>query len=339
VQQREIAARSGVSASTVSRALNEVGGSNSEARQRVLTVARELGYWDSASRGQRGVRHLGLFTRAVPTAALDDPFHADSFYLRGVEAECRRRAIHLSYTVLEPGLEATTFVLDKVKHNTIDTVLFLAVEDEGLLRAVNAAGVRAALLNADLPGLPVDTFLPDNAGGAALGVRHLLDHGHRRILHVTAPIRRTIRRRLQAYQATLEEVGIAPDPALLCEVPAGLPEAYEAMIRWLRSRPPNFTAASCRNDLTAMALIRALRESGRRVPRDVSVVGYGDVPLAAFTDPPLTTVRVEHEELGALAVRRLIDRALDPGLTPVRFEIATRLVVRESVAPVPQPAP
>lgn len=79
-------------------------------------------------------------------------------------------------------------------------------------------------------------------------------------------------------------------------------------------------------------MLRALQEAGRRVPEDISVVGFDDMGLAALLSPPLTTVRVEREGLGALAVRRLLERAADPGLTPIRVALGTRLVERQSVA-------
>lgn len=337
VQQREIATRTGVSISTVSRVLNNVGGINDEVRRRVLAAAGELGYWEGLPRTQSTLHHLGLFVTALPTPSSLDPFHADLFYLKGIEAECRRQSIHLSYTVVEPGPGSSAFVLDKVKHNHIDAALFLAVEDQAFIEAIVATGLQAALINAEQPDLLVDTFLPDNTGGAALAVRHLLQQGHRRILYVTSLTRRTTRRRLEAYWATLEEAGLAPDPALVLELPidlAGLAEATELMKARLTAGPLDFSAVFCRNDVTTIAMMRALQEVGLRIPHDISIVGYDDIPIAAFTHPPLTTVRVEREELGALAVRRLTARALDPQLTPVRFELATRLIVRQSVLPL-----
>lgn len=100
---------------------------------------------------------------------------------------------------------------------------------------------------------------------------------------------------------------------------------------WRRIRP--LTAVICFNDFAAMGAIRALGMAGLRVPEDVSVVGFDDLALAAVVTPPLTTVRIEREELGALAVRRLLDRAVLPGLTPIRVELATWLIERQSVAP------
>jgi DNA-binding LacI/PurR family transcriptional regulator len=99
--------------------------------------------------------------------------------------------------------------------------------------------------------------------------------------------------------------------------------------------PHDFTAVFCRNDLTALALLRVLREAGLRVPEDVSVVGFDDLQIATLTDPPLTTIRVERERLGAMAVQRLAERIQQPALPAIRVELATCLISRQSVAAAP----
>jgi len=331
IQQREIAARAGVSISTVSRVLNGVTGISETLQQRVLSAAAELGYQGIADTIQRKVQSVTLLTD-LPLEPLLDPFHAD--ILSGVEAECRRQGIHMSYAATSAGSTSSTFVLERIKQNRVGGIILLSVDDSLLIEQCIALGVPIVLINAEHPGLPIDTFLPDNQFGPLLAMRHLIEQGHRRILHLTHIVRRTIQRRHEAYRAALEEAGIPYDPALVVDTNISAEGGYEVTKRILAENKLDFTAIFCANDITAIGVLRAMQEAGRSVPEDVSVVGYDDIAMAAFLSPPLTTVRIEREELGSLAVRRLIERATSPILTPIRVELAARLVKRQSVGRV-----
>ena len=328
VQQRDIAERAGVSVSTVSRVLNDVGGVSETVRQRVLAVAAELGYEPGSAPRLRRV----MLVRPWPDVSLNT-FYSD--VLDGVEAECRRLGGQLHYTVAEPGPAGRQRFREALKGSQADGVVLVRVDDAAWIEELLALDLNLVLINAWHPGLPVDTFLPDNVAGACLAVEHLLAHGHRRILHVTSLARPTIRQRFEAYRAAL---GADYDPALLFDMPGDFTMTTEGghahMQRFLADDPPPFTAIFCGNDDTAIGVLRAVQEAGLRVPEDVSLVGYDDLPVASFLVPPLTTVRIERRELGMLAVRRLADRVSSPGLTPIRVELATRLIVRQSVATI-----
>lgn len=330
--QRHIAERAGVSISTVSRVLSNAGGISDAVQQRVLRAAEELGMRSDVLKSHIKLRHVSLFTTQMHPSL--DPFYAD--VLTGIEAECRRQGLHLSYAVVEPGPAGTTFIFDKVKQNHIDGLLLLAIDDRELVERVLDQGLHAVLINAEHPALPIDTFVPDNDIGARLAVQHLIAHGHRRILHLTPAHRPTILRRLTGYRTALEEAGITYDPTLIIKTPMLPEEAYATMHALLGAASLDFTAIFCAGDDIAMGVLRALQEAGQRIPQDVSIVGFNDMPIAAFLSPPLTTVRIEREELGALAVRRLIDRAAQPAQTPFRLELATRLIERQSVAAAAQ---
>jgi len=335
-RQREIAAHAGVSISTVSRVFNKAPNISAATTQRVLSAAAELGYPTELLRSHTRLEHVTLLSRfpQSPNGPALEAFHAD--ILGGVEAECRRQGTHFSYTAIEDDARSSSIVLDKVKRNQIDGLLLLAIDNRALVEQVLAADLPVVIINADHPGLPVDTLLPDNEGGPWLAVNHLVACGHRRILHVTHLERRTLRRRHKAYRAALEAAGVAYDPALVLDTQAYQDEAYSAMHEWLARDHPPFTAVFCANDSLAAGVIRALHETGRHVPDDVSVVGFDDMPIAALLAPPLTTIRINREELGVLAVRRLVDRAALPTLTPMRFELGTHLIERQSVARVQQ---
>lgn len=333
VQQREIAERAGVSVSTVSRVLNQLEGVSDEVRQRVLAAAAELGGGLYALAAARTLQHV-LLVRPWPQIPLAT-FYAD--ILDGVEAACRDLNARLSYAAVDLDSRGRAHLRDTVQKSGVEGLILVAVDDPALLEEALAFDLPVVVINAWHPALPVDLFLPDNHIGPRLAVRHLIEHGHHRILHVTSLQRPTIRHRCESYRAALEEAGIPYDPALVFDMHDRInmmtvEDAYGQMQRFLHESPPDFTAAFCGNDSTAIGVMRALQEAGRRIPQDVSIVGYDDVPMAPFLSPPLTTVRIEREELGMLAVQRLAQRVANPALTPIRVELATRLISRESVA-------
>ncbi len=331
VRLAAIAARAGVSISTVSRVLNGVPTISAPVRRRVLDCAASLGYRATPEPPPVGsVRHIGFFVTFPPASASLSPFYGD--ILDGVERECRTRGLHLSYTVLDRVENAPDALLARVAENRIDAGLFLSLDDRPLIAAVARGGLPAVIVNAEHPGSSLDTFVPDNHAGGYDATRHLIAQGHRRILHLTLLHRATFHQRLDGYKAALAEAGIPFDPSLVLETPLDTEAADEALRRRLATGR-DFTAVFCTNDLAAIGALRALRAARLRVPEECSLVGYDDIPMAAYTDPPLTTMRVARRELGALALRRLVDRAADPVLTPIRVTLACRLIERASVAP------
>jgi LacI family transcriptional regulator len=330
IQQREIATRAGVSVSTVSRVLNNVAGISDALQRRVLEAAAELGYAPSRPALNGGLHTVSLFTN-LPAAPLFDPFHAD--ILSGIEMECRRHGIHLNIATVAPAPESTAFVIERIRQTSTEGLLLLSVDDRPLVEYVLGLDLPVVTINAEYPDLQIDSFLPDNYYGALIGMRHLIKQGHCHILHITYLKRRTIKRRHEAYRAALVEAGISYDPALVVDLPGlGAEEAYNGLDALLQEQPPNFTAIFCANDTAAMGALRVLQEHGLRVPEDMSVIGFDDISGAAFLTPPLTTVRIERAELGVLAVRRLVERAANPQLTPMRAELVCRLIERQSVA-------
>jgi DNA-binding LacI/PurR family transcriptional regulator len=331
IQLSEIAQLAGVSTSTVSRVLNNKADTISEELQRrVLAAVAELN--PEQNPVPKSLEHVGLVSSKLMDPSID-PFHTG--ILAGIEAECRRQGIHFSFTLLKPELETIPYLMDKVKQNHIDGLIFLAVDNRELLEQFLQQDLPAVLVNARHLELPMDTFLPDNQTGTTLVVNHLIKNGHRRIMHVNALDRWTVRLRHLVYRNVLEEAGLVYDPALVLKIASnGANEAYEGMKQFLANNPPDFSAVFCVNDLAAIGVMKALREANLAVPTDISVVGYDDIAIVEFTDPPLTTIKVEREALGVKALKGLLDRAANPKQVPFCLELACQLIERQSVAPV-----
>ncbi|GHO96866.1 LacI family transcriptional regulator [Reticulibacter mediterranei] len=331
LRQRDIAQAANVSISTVSRVLSNVDGISQHVRERVLKAAASLGYQPTDEK----LHSIHLFT---DIKLADSPFYHN--IMAGIEAECRRHDIALHYMVVERGPDSRAHVLEKIMQHTTDGLVFVAQDDRELLEQALTYNFRIVLVNAEHEGLPIDTVLPDNQVGPLLAMRHMIKHGHRSILHVTSLKRITLRRRYDAYRAALAEAGIVYDPRLVLALdePFNMASAYERL-KSLLAEPhsfsthfPSFTAVFCANDLSAMGVARALQEADLRIPQDISLVGYDDLPMAEFMSPPLTTVRVDCQALGTFAIQRLIERAAHPDSIPIRVELFSRLIERQSVA-------
>ena len=333
VQQRDIAESAGVSISTVSRVLNNVQGISDELRQHVIGAATRLGYYDSIAPTK--LQHIARFTRTFTTSLDLDTFH--TAVLHGVEAECRQHDIQLSYSIVEPGETGTTLILKKIKERQIEGALLVSIDNRELVRQLLDLDVPIVVINDDYRGLPVDTFLPDNFTGGLQATQYLLAHGHSRILHITSTARArrlTLHQRFEGYRVALQEAGIPFDRGLYLESVLDV-EVVRAEVHKLLASGCQFSGVFCANDEAAIGAMRALQDMGKRVPEDVSVIGFDDIATAALLTPALTTLHVDCKGMGMLATRRLIDRFLDPDCTPIRVELTCKLIERQSVDRMP----
>jgi LacI family transcriptional regulator len=201
------------------------------------------------------------------------------------------------------------------------------VDDVALFELVRAGF--PIVLQGSLPGVDVTSVDVDNTAAARGAVEHLIGLGHRRIACITnAPIVYTAANaRLEGYRQALAAAGIEADPELIEEADFDAASGHAAMARLLART--SFDAAFVASDVVALGAIGALREAGLRVPGDVSIVGFDDIALAAYFDPPLTTVRLPAFELGQAAGRALLERIAEPAMAH-RTLLPTELIVRAS---------
>jgi DNA-binding LacI/PurR family transcriptional regulator len=328
----DVAARAGVSRTTVSFVLNDRAntGIAEETRERVLQAAADLGYHaHGAARALAGGQSMtiGLVLLQTQDQVASDALLAET--LLGIGDEARADGYRVLVEAVSPDGQRYS---DIVRSRRVDGLIVSGPRaDDAELRGIVRDGF-PVILQGSLPGLPVPSVDVDNRTGAASAVAHLVGLGHRRIGLVTnAPLDYTAADdRLAGYRDALRAGGITPADGLIAEGAFDAASGYAAMRHLLR-RAPDLTAVFVASDIVAFGALRALREAGRRVPEDVSVVGFDDVPLARHFDPPLTTVRLPARGLGAAAGRALIDRLAGRPVTN-RTLLATELVVRESTA-------
>lgn len=321
-----VAARAGVSKSSVSRVINGETTVAPQIRDVVMRAVNELGYVPNGAARNLVTRRtdtLAVVVSDPPQGVVsDDPLF--SAVVRAVSRELETAGKRLVLMLAESD-RSRTRVVQYIAGGHVDGVLLVALHGTDPLPAALAR-----------QGLPVVSFnrtsaqdVPyvalDNAGGAALAVRHLLERGRRRIATITGPLELyEARERLDGYRQTLRDTGRRSIVALGDFTRASGAEA----MRQLLEDDPGLDAVFAANDLMAIGALRTLRQAGRRVPEDVAVIGFDDIEAASYTSPALTSVRSPMADQATAAVHLLLG-LIDGGPTgPVIMP--NELVVRES---------
>ena len=305
----EVAKLAGVSRTTVSFVLNGVAAANISAatQARVLEAARDLGYVPAAA-GRTlasGRTHtLGLFICHAEHLQID-AFIPQALY--GLNEKSRKHGFKVIVEAVEDPAKPDAY-LELVRAKQVDGLVVLnpRSNDEGLRKLVLENFPLVIMGASELPeAYTVSTR--DNSISAERATEHLIALGHTRIAHITygGLVYQGADERFRGYRQALEKAGIPFDPALLRVGDYSAASGFAAMTSLLEART-DFSAVFVSNDTVAFGAMAALREHGRRIPEDVAVVGYDDVPLAAYAAPPLTTVRSPALEHGRLATEMLI---------------------------------
>jgi LacI family transcriptional regulator len=319
-----VAAAAGVSPSTVSRILNGTAVVSAEKRRAVDEAIARLGFVPNpAARGLAGGR---TFSVGVVTQAIDSPFYGVA--MRGIEDQLAQAGYSPLYVSGHWDSASEAASIETLRARRVDGLIVLTgrLSDATLAECAQSLPVVVTGRRLRAPGLYALDF--DNFEGGRLATHHLLALGHRRIAFITGdPPHPDTKERQRGYRAALKAAGQSPDPDLV--VPGQYTEesGLRAVERLLDSRKP-FTAIFAANDQMAFGAALALHRRGIRVPLDVSLVGFDDLPGAGFTIPPLSTVHHPSYELGQLAASALLH--LLKGQTPIERLPAPRFIVRAS---------
>ena len=331
VSVKDVAARSGVSFQTTSKVLNGKGSVSDQTRARILQVASELGYVPNLQ--ARSLVMQRTLTVGVITGDFSDP--GLSRLLAGAEQEARRQGYGVLITSVEPEGSGTEYALPAMMERRVDGILFAApqMEDDHALSHVLDAALPVVSIN-HIAGGAIATVGPNDERAGYLATRHLLELGHRTIATVTGIRgRRLAQSRLRGYRRALDEAGVASDNDLV-EAGGEQVAGGNAAASRLLARRADLTAIFCHHDLAALGVMAALRDAGRRVPEDCSLVSCDDLGMAAHTTPPLTTVHMPFYETGAEAMRLLLRMVGDPSAKPRKLLLPVQLIVRGSTAGV-----
>jgi DNA-binding LacI/PurR family transcriptional regulator len=326
---KDIARLAKVSHSTVSRALHNSPLINRKTTEKIQRIARESGYRVSAV--ARGLVTRRTHTLGVVVTTISDPFVGD--VVSGIQEAADQSGYSVLLAESDTDAERERLAVRSFAERRVDGIVVTASRVGALyLPLLAEMKVPIVLINNQYPGEFVHSVMIENVRASRDATAHLIALGHRRIAYIGDEFgRQSDAERLAGYRDTLRHAGIRFSRELVVQGDSRPERACIAMHRLLAlPKPP--TAVFCYNDLTALGALRAIRATGRRVPHDVSVVGFDDVLIASYTDPPLTTVRQPRRRMGTLAMESLLrlmsgDEAVD------NIKVPAELIVRESTAP------
>ena len=321
----DVAELAGVSHQTVSRVLHDSSQVREDTRERVLAAIRELDYRpNSVARALATGRskRLGVVT-------FDTTLYGPASTLHGIEHAAHDAGYGVSISSLRAlNRDTVLAAISELRGQGVDGIAVIAPMRAGVeaLRHVPSDFAVVAVQSGPSASIPVATV--DQKAGAAAATRHLLELGHKTVWHLAGPSDwREAEERVTGWRSVLESAG-APIPAILRG--DWTPRSGYELGRDLL-QIPGLTAVFVANDQMALGLLRQLREAGRNVPRDLSIVGFDDIPEAAYFTPPLTTIRQDFTELGRRCLQILLGR-IEGEKVPKRVVVEPALVVRESTA-------
>ncbi|MHA6720307.1 LacI family DNA-binding transcriptional regulator [Sphingomonas sp. RS6] len=322
---RDVARRAQVSVASVSRALNGLSNVRGETRERILEAAAELGYVPHA-----GARSLSL-SRAHSIGVVLPDLHGEFFSecVRGMDREASKRGYLLLLSNLHADGEQAMKAL-RAMRGRVDGLLVMAphIAPNALAQALPPA-LPAVLINCPNAVTGHSTFCVDNRLGAGVVMRHLVETGHRRIVHLAGPDGNIdAQERAQGYLAAMAE--LLPEVAPTIVAGDFNESAGDLIAQRIVAGEIDCDAVFAANDMMALGCLHGLRRGGKRVPEDIAVAGFDDVPLARYMD--LTTVQVRIADLGAYAVAELIDQLEGKSPGGDQIPLAPALVVRTSTA-------
>jgi DNA-binding LacI/PurR family transcriptional regulator len=316
----------GVSHQTVSRVINGSPHVRPETRDRVLTAMVELGYRpNSVARALVTGR-----SRTLGVVSFDTTLYGPASTLFGIE----RAAHEAGYFIIVASLRAldrpsVADAVERLRRHGVDGILAITPLEEAADALLHAPGDAPLLAVEAGPEDAVPVVAVDQFTGAAQATRHLLDLGHETVWHIAGPWDfLEARERLAGWRETLEQAGLEPPEPLAGDWSAR--SGYDLGRRL--STDSSVSAIFVANDQMALGVLRAMHESGRRIPDEVSVVGFDDIPEAPFFLPPLTTVRQDFDEVGSRSVRLLLRMIDDGERMPSAPRVEPELIVRSSTS-------
>ena len=324
----DVARLAGVSHQTVSRVVNGSSGIRPETRERVAAAIEQLGYRPNTAARALAKGRSGI----VGVIGVGSTLFGPATIQRSIEVAARERGLFASSVSLTAlSRDLLDDCVEHLRRQGVDGIIIVAGQDDALAVARGrTAGVPVVLVEGDLSRSPW-TVGVDQVAGARLAVRHLVGLGHREIAHLAGPDDwAEARARRHGWQTELAAAGLRPAEAQHGDWSAA--SGYEAGRRLLEQ--PAVTAVFTANDQLAVGLLLALHEGGRRVPEDVSVVGFDDQPEAAFLVPPLTTVRQDFRAVGVRAVA-VVEAAIAGAAVGSPGLVLPELVIRRSTRPAP----
>jgi LacI family transcriptional regulator len=326
---RDVAARAGVSVTTVSHTLNATRFVSDAAKAKVHEAAHALGYVPSEV--ARGLKHNTTRTLGMLVPNNSNPYFAE--IIRGVEHHCYGAGYSLLLCNSNDDALRQTDHLRVLAERRVDGIVLVASgDDDDIVACCKDLRLPLVLVDREIDSIAVDLIEVDHAAGGELATAHLLAMGHARVACIVGPADlRPSQQREAGWRRALERAGVSPRADEVVRGDFGPQSGATAMQQLLRSAQPPTAVFVC-NDMMAIGALHAAHEAGVDVPRQLSIVGFDDIELAAYTSPPLTTVAQPKEAIGTGAAALLLERVHDGRTVPRRAILQPELHLRASTA-------
>jgi DNA-binding LacI/PurR family transcriptional regulator len=329
---KEVARLAKVSTATVSRTINGSDKVTPETAARVRKAIEEIGFYPNTNARALGSGRSSLYGLII--SDITNPFFPELVKSFEDVAVQYGQEVLIANTNYDPG--RMELCVRRMLQRKVDGVAIMTSEmDEHLIGEFSSRRIPLVFLDTGLPQKGISNILVDYAAGVNTAVEHLAEFRHTRIAFITGPMRlASAQLRKQAFTRSLKQRNIKLNAQLVVEGNHRMDGGHDAMVKLLEGdhRP---TAVLCSNDLTAIGAMGAIFEHGLRVPEDISVIGFDDIAMSAFTHPPLTTIRLSRPEIARIAFRALYSSNQAPAPKGAEYSVEPSLVVRDSTGPAP----
>ncbi len=324
---KQICEITGFSPATVSNALNQKKGVNQKTADEIFRVAREIGYL-----GSEEITKIKLLIYKKNGLIIDDtPFF--TLLINGIEQECREAGFEMAIGNVDARQPDYEEQARQMVNEPGTAIILLGTELEAEDLELYRNTVSPVLL-LDYWSFDMDfnAVMINNADSARMAVNYLYNKGHKQIGYLKGRFRILgFRQRQSGYHSALVENELEDNKEFCVELDTTMNGAYHDMLRYLESKPHLPTAYFADNDMIALGAMKALQEKGYKIPEDVSVIGFDDLPFSEISTPGLTSLRVPKQEMGRMAVRKVIEMMKGDDGVRTKLQVCTAFVERNSV--------
>ena len=322
-----VAERARVSVNTASRAINNKPDINLETKKRVLQIAKELGYIRNAAAVALRTKKTG--TIGVVIADNRNPFYAE--VLSGMEEAAREKNYHIILANTQRDYKKEEEAIKLLLAKRVDGLLITPVQDkDDDIKNLIEANIPFVVVGRDFENIEVDAVYNDEVKGGFLAVEYLIKKGHKRIVLINGFLYKSpAKGRLEGYKKALKKYRIPLDESLMSVGDINIEDGHERTKQML-GKKLNFTAIFAYNDMVAFGSMQAIKEKGLRIPEDIELVGYDDIPFSSLISPALTTIKLKKQDLGVESVKLLFSRINGIRKKTKKIMLDVELKIRET---------
>lgn len=328
---KDIAEKADVSISTVSKSLNDKSGVSPITRQKILNIAKEIGYFSFHSQAGIKTHNIAFIMSRRHIPIFNNPFYTR--VIAGVEIEVENYDYNLLFSTIKLDALESKEIPSIISQNKVDGLILAGADiNKDMIRAIEELKFPTVLVDNYLKSSIMDSIVSDNFSGAMEAVHYLIKMGHKKIGYAGGPNSHpSFKERYKAYQMEMLENNLDINNKFIKIKENFSQDMGKELAKEFLKEKELPTAIFAANDATAIGLMQTFKKYGLDVPADISIIGFDNIELTAFTTPKITTISVDKEGMGQEAARKLFDRIQNPEKKSTKSVITTELIERESV--------